>query len=226
MRTAEQASRRYDLDEHFFDSIDTEEKAYWLGFVVADGYITPAGSIKLGLQERDRSHIEKFRAALKSDMSIRSYNYGDPYAIMEVRSKTMFAALQRLGVACLKPKRAVPDVREDLLRHYWRGAFDADGTLTNYPKCSRYKDTIYVYDSWGAQFTGNLSAVMAFERFVGENTGLRAHVGSYKDGSNRATYGNKGASIVASLLYNGCNYFLDRKKVLAERISLCFSEES
>lgn len=29
----------WDLNEHFFDVIDTEEKAYWLGFIFADGYV-------------------------------------------------------------------------------------------------------------------------------------------------------------------------------------------
>lgn len=29
----------WNLNEHFFDVIDTEEKAYWLGFIFADGYV-------------------------------------------------------------------------------------------------------------------------------------------------------------------------------------------
>lgn len=30
---------KINFDEHIFDVIDTEEKAYWLGFIFADGYI-------------------------------------------------------------------------------------------------------------------------------------------------------------------------------------------
>ena len=28
-----------DYNRHIFDNIDSEEKAYWLGFIVADGYL-------------------------------------------------------------------------------------------------------------------------------------------------------------------------------------------
>ena len=31
--------RKYFHQEDFFETIDTEEKAYWLGFMFADGYI-------------------------------------------------------------------------------------------------------------------------------------------------------------------------------------------
>ena len=31
--------KKYNFDEHYFDVIDCQEKAYWLGFICADGYI-------------------------------------------------------------------------------------------------------------------------------------------------------------------------------------------
>ena len=45
-----------------FETIDTEEKAYWLGFLYADGSVgSNDDRIELGLAERDLHHIEKFR---------------------------------------------------------------------------------------------------------------------------------------------------------------------
>ena len=29
--------RKYSFNEHYFDNIDCQEKAYWLGFFAADG---------------------------------------------------------------------------------------------------------------------------------------------------------------------------------------------
>ena len=45
-----------------FNKIDTEEKAYWLGFLYADGSVgSKEDKIELGLAEKDLKHIEKFR---------------------------------------------------------------------------------------------------------------------------------------------------------------------
>ena len=46
----------------YFDKINTEEKAYWLGFLYADGSISSKeDKIELGLAEKDLHHIEKFK---------------------------------------------------------------------------------------------------------------------------------------------------------------------
>ena len=51
-----------------FDVIDTEEKAYWIGFIWCDGYnskryrgknSTPNYEFKLSLMEDDIGHLEK-----------------------------------------------------------------------------------------------------------------------------------------------------------------------
>ena len=54
-------------DESFFDQIDTEKKAYWLGFLTADGSVNlKNGSITLALKASDQAHIYKFAADLGS----------------------------------------------------------------------------------------------------------------------------------------------------------------
>ena len=58
---------KYECDENFFDVIDTEEKAYWLGFLYADRSIENFGRFKidLSLSEKDKNHIEKYKQSLK-----------------------------------------------------------------------------------------------------------------------------------------------------------------
>src|SRR5215471_715872 len=54
-------SKRTQHNSTFFDCIDTEEKAYWLGFFYADGYLDKDGStLKLGLSARDAFHLQRF----------------------------------------------------------------------------------------------------------------------------------------------------------------------
>src|SRR5580704_3624692 len=62
--------RSYPLNEKFFDNINTVEKAYWLGFLLADGN-TPKGSVRCLLKSTDGHHLELLRSALKSEAPIR-----------------------------------------------------------------------------------------------------------------------------------------------------------
>ena len=39
--------RIHKVDESFFKMIDTEEKVYWLGFIMADGYISISSRNKI-----------------------------------------------------------------------------------------------------------------------------------------------------------------------------------
>lgn len=42
----------------YFENIDTEEKAYWLGFLYADGYVNAnEDKIELCLAEKDFHHL-------------------------------------------------------------------------------------------------------------------------------------------------------------------------
>ena len=48
------------INENVFETIDSEEKAYWLGFLYADGSVTNRSDIDISLQLSDERHVEKF----------------------------------------------------------------------------------------------------------------------------------------------------------------------
>ena len=77
------------LDEHIFDSIDTEEKAYWLGFLFADGNISHTGNrLEVRLSIKDLSHLEKFRKFLGLTTAIRTgICNGNGFCHLAVRNK-------------------------------------------------------------------------------------------------------------------------------------------
>jgi transposase-like protein len=125
----------------FFDVIDTPEKAYWLGFLAADGCIVatpehPEGNhLTVRLAARDRGHLEKLKAVLEASASVTggiSNGFGKPmeYASLTVGSRRLTEALIALGIQPRKSATVEPwDGPADLMRHYWLGLFDGDGSI-------------------------------------------------------------------------------------------------
>lgn len=77
-------TRKYFFDESRFHDIDTEEKAYWLGFLYADGYINEdRHAIEIGLKASDKGHLEKFLRFINSTptpkISFRDVKCGEKY---------------------------------------------------------------------------------------------------------------------------------------------------
>ena len=74
--------RAYSIDDDYFENIDSQKKAYWLGWLITDGYIatsfntkrgiTNVNSIGLKLQAKDRNVLEDFKKDLNTNVSIRA----------------------------------------------------------------------------------------------------------------------------------------------------------
>ena len=78
-------------NESFFSNINTEEKAYWLGFLAADGNIYNH-KISLGLKEEDESHLQKFKLALGVSYPITKKK-NKPFYTIQISSKKMASDL-------------------------------------------------------------------------------------------------------------------------------------
>jgi len=50
-----------EYNRHIFDEINTSDKAYWLGFIIADGYLNDnKNMLRIKLGDKDKHHLEKF----------------------------------------------------------------------------------------------------------------------------------------------------------------------
>lgn len=122
-----------------FETIDTEEKAYWLGFLYADGSVgSKEHKIELGLAEQDLKQIEKFRdfIGIENKISYRPLTKSYRYSF---RSESCKEDLIKQG--CVPKKSLIlkfpteNQVPKDLIRHFIRGYFDGDGWFTNTESC-------------------------------------------------------------------------------------------
>lgn len=139
--------RKYSQDDCFFDEINTEEKAYFLGFLLADGYVSAKKeNWMLALRVIDLDVVEKLKKALKSTFNIQTMYSDKRKTCYEIRisSKYMVDSLKKLNLIQNKTKRVTISelIPQELWHHVIRGYFDGDGCIyvkknrENYVTCS------------------------------------------------------------------------------------------
>lgn len=136
-------NKKYSVNDNYFNEIDTEDKAYWLGFLFADGYVrmknNRSGQLKLKLSIKDKDHIILFNKYLSSNYLIKNYTsqtkYKNRFSISNVSEVSIYNSkivkdLVRHG--CVNNKTFLikfPDIEAHLYRHFIRGYFDGDGCI-------------------------------------------------------------------------------------------------
>ena len=131
--------QKYHYNDTYFETIDTEEKAYWLGFLYADGEIDSVGRycLRLGLSIKDYYHVKRLRDILAPDIPIMTYDALNSQTQKYHRATRVSFCSKKLVLSLIKkgctqakeqtlsmPYEYIP---EDLLRHFIRGFFDGDG---------------------------------------------------------------------------------------------------
>lgn len=130
-------NRLYEYDDHFFDAIDTQAKAYWLGFIAADGNVDRKNRrLVIRLAAKDCEHLERLNVCLGSNKpiaigAVRAFGKEYESANLDFASKILVAGLQAHGITPNKSlthewPRFLPD---PLVAHYLRGYFDGDGSF-------------------------------------------------------------------------------------------------
>lgn len=152
--------RKYAINEDFFDVIDSEEKAYFLGFLYADGgNIKKQNFIRIDLAEKDIDILQKLSKLIyieNSEYHIKLQNRKKIYkdkeviynsAYLNINSKHICEQLEFLGCT---PKKSLiltfpkSFINNELQRHFIRGYYDGDGGiyLTNIKnRCATAKIT-------------------------------------------------------------------------------------
>lgn len=139
LRTQSEYQRLHFFNEDYFEEINTSDKAYWLGFLFADGSVTRMMDVSISLKDSDRGHLEKFLAFLDYEgpgciMDIKGTGHGIGYEYVKVslRSRKMVSDLISHG--CIPNKSLVlsgPEgVPEQYERDFIRGVVDGDGYIS------------------------------------------------------------------------------------------------
>lgn len=130
------ASRKYTLNENFFESIDTPEKAYILGFLLTDGNVnSKKGSITITLSATDSEHLQRIAKEMGSNAEIkverssgRNGRKVADYASLRVYSTKMIKDLGKYGMIDNKTFSVKqPNLPDSFMPDFWRGCVDGDG---------------------------------------------------------------------------------------------------
>lgn len=203
-------ARKYKVDESYFDKIDTEEKAYWLGFIDGDGYQNGQELI-INLGRKDEHHLAKLKEALRSEHPIKLTEHKITYRGMERRSsiarlgissQTICTSLEKLG--CFRAKSLTvlyPPIDKNLDRHFIRGVFDADGCLYVSKKGHR---------KWSLHSASPIFLTTIKDKLM--DAGINVANPPSQGGRNLTASRGELIEKLHSYLYDGASVFLGRKE--------------
>lgn len=204
----------YHFDEHYFDNIDSQDKAYILGLLWADGYNNiDKGSIIVSLQRPDKDLLEKInfltcneRPLRKICLSEKNSTWQDQYMITW-QSKHVSKLLDQYGMH--KKKTLILEypqwIDPVLHRHFIRGYLDGDGCIS-LSKSGKYASVSMV---------GTSMFLNAIKDIIKENLDVDVVVQRdirARDPICTLRCGTKdGVSKILEWIYDDASLFLDRK---------------
>ena len=130
-----QDGRKHFFNFDYFETIDTSDKAYWLGFIYADGWVIKDKELGIALKADDVEHLCKFLNNINNkDIKPKMYSVGEHKACrITISSRKMLQDLERLGVYQNKSLTISFPMQEQLpdkfLFDFIRGYVDGDGSL-------------------------------------------------------------------------------------------------
>ena len=206
------------FNENIFDSIDTEDKAYWLGFLYADGCVSSKlNTIEIALQKSDENHLRKFLKFIEhQNQTLIHYKKVNESDICRIHITNKHLKNILISYGCIPNKSLVlkfPDKSifksEDLIRHFIRGYFDGDGCISYIkynvqnnikvsPVCSLISTSNFIENTQKYLSINNIDSKISHDK--------RHHVDTMT-----LNFYQKQSRKLLKFLYENCNIYLDRK---------------
>ncbi|RXT13658.1 LAGLIDADG family homing endonuclease [Ammoniphilus sp. CFH 90114] len=199
---------KYSLNVNYFNIVDSEEKAYWLGFIFADGHLN-RNRLTIKLATEDKGHLIRFSQAIEftgnpvDKKEDTNFIKGSDSSLLEVNSTELVRALEKYIPSGKKSdKIRLPEWLDDsLLRHFIRGYFDGDGYVISTRKKLGFCGNIFFLQSLKTKF---------FKYgIVAEKDGyFQNRKGTYAE----LVFGSKASVSISRFMYENAYIYLERKK--------------
>ncbi len=212
--------RKFKLNENYFETIDNENKAYFLGLIYSDGCVYKT-TLRISLQEDDEYVLYKFLEDIESECKLyeikKRKKTHKNQKLMTVSNVKMIDDLKKLGVTTKKSLilkfPTNEQVPEKYLNHFIRGVFDGDGSVYNYERIIN-----------GNHYIENGISIISSNEFISElhnNIGF-GHVYQTNYGKNSflSIKDRNELKLFINYLYRGATIFLKRKYEKSKNILL------
>ena len=203
------------MKEHFFQEINEEAKAYFLGLLISDGNVFKdntgrQASISITLDLKDEYMLEKFKEVLQANTSVGHDGRG--CGQVAVRSNIMAEDLAKYGVVPRKSYNTyLPLLSKEMMPHLIRGIFDGDGSIMAKPNPSNDGHNRFLHS---ISFCGTHQLMEDISNYILENLGIKTAVYDYKD-RNLSELKIQNIDNIAKFgywIYRNSTIFLNRKK--------------
>lgn len=203
--------RRYSINENYFETIDSNNKAYILGFIYADGSVYK-NYLSVWLSDKDVEILDFIKKELNYSGKIYS-RYDNiksrGYVGISISSKKIVSDLIKLGVVKNKTyhSKELPFYGKTYESAFLMGFFDGDGSI--------YSNDHRGYPEYTICFSGNISVLNQIKNIL-LNYGISSSNIRHRHNSDESCLleirGNKNIEKIYDVFYSNADFYLNRKK--------------
>lgn len=203
-------NHKYYADYDKFHDIDSSEKAYWLGFIAADGCNYEReknASIVINIHQQDIDHLKKFKDFMNTNAEIHTFiqNAGfsnnTPMCKITLNSKEMSHDLSDKGVV---PRKSLilepPKIDEKYFLPFILGYFDGDGSVYQLQN-----------KEFGISIVGTKEILLWINNILNITNQLEQRIPTDKNTYHIRCGGIDKPYFILKSLYDSCKTHLERK---------------
>ena len=211
IRDQSHSGQTYMINEEFFEEINAQEKAYWLGFICADGYLNlERNALAIVLSIKDKGHLTKFLKSINSSHPIKFYKVkGYEYAKVYLGNKKLGGDLKKYMGKNKTFSLRFPTIKKELENDFIRGYFDGDGSISK----NKFNNPSF-------SITSNIDFLKELKKkFINLNQDIKIYQNKKNKKIGELRYSGRGnIKKIYEFLYSDSTIYLNRKKERFENV--------
>lgn len=210
---------RFNFNQDYFETIDTEHKAYWLGFMYADGYVnSKVNTVSLRLKSNDDYILKQFAKDLDSNIPVKYYSHTHKLPNSDKMHTLHYASIticnekikeDLICQGCFENKTLILHfpfhIPIYLYKDFIRGYMDGDGCITY---CGKQKCGVQEFK---VSFCGTQEMLNGIQKVFGYNKKLGKRWNDNKNNYTLDISGNRQVYDFLTTLYDNATIYLERK---------------